>query len=178
MTMSAPSSRSVSTSRSASSTFAGSIWWLRRSPNCGVESAASRNGPWQAEQQHAEHAVRFRRRRFLHGLVHRQLIDAGHRADLTPDAASLADEERQDEAVGRQPRFAYEAANRLGAAQAARAARQREASGGRLCSHARDSATKTNENARNHGGYTRAAFARSCRISRFPRDREEDRHES
>ena len=33
------------TSRSASRAFAGSIWYPRRSPNSGVDSAASRNGP-------------------------------------------------------------------------------------------------------------------------------------
>ena len=45
MITSAPSARSSSHSRSASRTFAGSIWYERRSPNAGVDSAASRNGP-------------------------------------------------------------------------------------------------------------------------------------
>jgi hypothetical protein len=42
---SAPSSRSSWASRTASSALAGSIWYPRRSPNSGAESAASRNGP-------------------------------------------------------------------------------------------------------------------------------------
>src|ERR1700682_5058980 len=45
ITMSAPWSTSRATSRMASMAWAGSIWYARRSPNCGVESAASRNGP-------------------------------------------------------------------------------------------------------------------------------------
>ena len=43
--MSAPSSTSRRTSRRASRALAGSIWYPRRSPNCGAESAASRKGP-------------------------------------------------------------------------------------------------------------------------------------
>src|SRR3989454_2165614 len=45
MTMSAPSSRSRAISRSDSRRFAGSFWYVRRSPNRGTESAASRKGP-------------------------------------------------------------------------------------------------------------------------------------
>jgi hypothetical protein len=45
ITTSAPSSTSSSASRTASSALAGSIWYERRSPNAGAESAASRNGP-------------------------------------------------------------------------------------------------------------------------------------
>jgi len=44
ITMSAPSSMSSATSRSASSAFAGSIWYERRSPKRGADSAASLNG--------------------------------------------------------------------------------------------------------------------------------------
>src|SRR5216684_254192 len=51
MTMSAPSSRSSAISRIASTAFAGSIWYARRSPNCGAESAASRKGPEQLERR-------------------------------------------------------------------------------------------------------------------------------
>src|ERR1035438_7293621 len=52
MIMSAPSCRSSSISRMASRPLAGSIWWLRRSPNCGVDSAASRNGPENSDLDH------------------------------------------------------------------------------------------------------------------------------
>src|SRR4029077_7129111 len=45
ISMSAPSATSSSHSRSASRTFAGSIWYPRRSPNDGADSAASRNDP-------------------------------------------------------------------------------------------------------------------------------------
>ena len=76
----------------------------------------------QPEEQDAWHAIRLGRRRFLHGLVDRELVDAGHGADLAAHTASLADEERQDEAVGRQPRFAHEAADGLAAAKPARGA--------------------------------------------------------
>ena len=45
ITMSAPSSMSSCISSSASRAFGGSIWYPRRSPNCGALSAATRNGP-------------------------------------------------------------------------------------------------------------------------------------
>src|SRR5690606_6366811 len=67
-------------------------------------------------------------------LVHRQLEDSRHRRHFPPDAFPLADEQRIDQAVGRQPRLAHERADRLGAPQPPRAARQVE-SGERLDGH-------------------------------------------
>ena len=78
----------------------------------------------QAEQDDRRHAVRLRGRGFLDGFVDRELKHAGHRADLPPDAVAFADEQRVDEAVGRQPRLAYQRADGLGAAEPARTARQ------------------------------------------------------
>ena len=89
----------------------------------------------QAEEQHAEDAICLRRRRFLDGFVDRQVEDARHGADLAPYATAFADEERQDEAVGRQPRLAHEAADRLAAAQAPRPSSERESGGGSLNGH-------------------------------------------
>src|SRR6266566_3456236 len=74
--------------------------------------------------------------------VHRQLTHARHRAHLAAHAAPFADEQRKDEAVWRQLRLAHEAADRLGAAEPPRPPRQREASGGSLCCHISDFATK------------------------------------
>ena len=57
MTMSAPSSTSSATSRSASSALAGSIWWLRRSPNCGAELGRLAERTVEAEQYLAAYAM-------------------------------------------------------------------------------------------------------------------------
>ena len=74
----------------------------------------------QTEQNHCAHAVGLRGGGLAHGLVDRQLEDARHRADFATDALAVADEQRIDEAVGRQARFADQRADRLGASQAAR----------------------------------------------------------
>ena len=81
----------------------------------------------QAEEQDAGDAVLPRGGGLLDGLVHRQLEDARHRGDRPPDVVALADEERVDQAVGREPRFANQRPNRFGGPQAPRASGERQA---------------------------------------------------
>ena len=80
----------------------------------------------QPEEQHARDAVSLGRRRFFHGLVHRELIDARHRSDFTPLSLAGHDEERIEKHIRRQPRLADHRAERRRAAQPARPAAQIE----------------------------------------------------
>src|SRR6185436_3635405 len=76
----------------------------------------------KAEQQHRTDAFAARAFVFLRRVVHREVEDAGHRADLAPDAAALADKQRQHEHVRRQPRLADERAHGVGPAEPPHAA--------------------------------------------------------
>src|SRR5438132_756498 len=98
--MSAPSSTSRATSRMASMALAGSIWYARRSPNCGVESAAS--GVLfcgQAEQEHGGDAHGRRVLALLQQLVHREAALPRHGADGLAHSAAMGHEERVDEII-------------------------------------------------------------------------------
>ena len=77
-----------------------------------------------------------------------RLKTPGIDADLAPDAFALADEQRADEAVGRQPRLAHQRAHRFGAAQPARPARQRQPCGGGRLPWARVLAPEVRDRAR------------------------------
>ena len=65
----------------------------------------------------------------LHRLVDRQVEDAGHRRHLAPHAFALADEQRQHEHVGRQPRLAHQRAHRRRPAQPPQPSRDGEGCG-------------------------------------------------
>ena len=80
----------------------------------------------QPEQQHSRHAVGLGGGGFAHGLVDRELVDAGHRRHLAPLPFAAAHEQRIDEHVGRQPRLANERADGGRAAQAPRPVAQAE----------------------------------------------------
>jgi hypothetical protein len=103
---------------------------LHRRLRIGGERAARVLCRRQPEQQHAGHALRLGGRRLLDRLVHRQLVDAGHRPHLAAHAVAFADEQGIDERVGGEVRFAHQPANRAGAAQPARTPRQRQSGGG------------------------------------------------
>ena len=78
----------------------------------------------QTEQEHAGHPVGLGGGRLAHGLVDRQLEDAGHRTHFAAFAFAGADEERVDEVVRRQAGLADERANRRCAPQAPRTVAQ------------------------------------------------------
>src|SRR6266581_980130 len=88
ITMSAPSSKSSAISRIASSPLGGSIWYERRSPNCGADSAASRN----AEQNNRGDTGGVSFAGSAHNVVHRHLRHSRHRGDRFGDVAAGTDE--------------------------------------------------------------------------------------
>src|SRR6185437_10817344 len=76
-------------------------------------------GIGNAEEQHAADLRSGRAFGIAEHFVYRSLRHAGHGLHGLADTVAGADEERQDELAGLEPRFAHEAAQRLGAAEAA-----------------------------------------------------------
>src|ERR1051326_5052806 len=74
----------------------------------------------QTKQDDAAHAAVVRGRRLLRYFVNRQIEYAGHRRDLAPYTLTRTNKERQHEVVRREPRLAYERAQRGIAAESTR----------------------------------------------------------